>query len=332
MKKNKILKEYLKNITIGKRKQCKNLTIFPILYSSYNLSDYITLDEALNNELIEIEEIDESGIVSEINVTNKSQKNLLLFFGEELIGAKQNRIINITMLIGKQKAVRIPVSCVEAGRWESRSRKFGSDEILSPVFMRAKGIDELKRSAFKDRRYHLNQGRVWEDVDETLYSLDAYSFTSDLTEAYKKKELDFDYCLEALPYERGEAGAIFFINGILYGFEIFGNANIMKKIYDKLLKSYLIDASTYEEDEMNKDVIDLNIIYNLIDDVADSDIESYKGIDLGENIFIKGKIVKGLGFIYDDHILHLSSFPKEMKEEKNLKSRFASQRKRRNLF
>ena len=82
MKKNKILKEYLKNITIGKRKQCKNLTIFPILYSSYyNLSDYITLDEALNNELIEIEEIDESGIVSEINVTNKSQKNLLLFFG-----------------------------------------------------------------------------------------------------------------------------------------------------------------------------------------------------------------------------------------------------------
>jgi hypothetical protein len=43
-----------------------------------------------------------------------------LLDGEELIGAKQNRALNLTILAPAKQVIVIPVSCVEAGRWHLR--------------------------------------------------------------------------------------------------------------------------------------------------------------------------------------------------------------------
>ena len=40
------------------------------------------------------------------------------------IRAKQNRILNLTILVGGGKKLLIPVSCVKQGRWSYRSRDF----------------------------------------------------------------------------------------------------------------------------------------------------------------------------------------------------------------
>ena len=55
---------------------------------------------------------------------------MLIFDGEELIGAKQNRIVNTTLLIGVGESV-LPVSCVEHGRWSHRAGAFSSGDWAS---------------------------------------------------------------------------------------------------------------------------------------------------------------------------------------------------------
>jgi hypothetical protein len=51
--------------------------------------------------VIEAAEVNETGSVPELKVINRSPEMVLLLDGEELVGAKQNRIVNITILSAK---------------------------------------------------------------------------------------------------------------------------------------------------------------------------------------------------------------------------------------
>ena len=52
----------------------------------------------------------------------KEDPNILILDGEELVGTKQKRAANITMLIPAHSAVVIPISCVERRRWYYQGR------------------------------------------------------------------------------------------------------------------------------------------------------------------------------------------------------------------
>ena len=121
-----VIKNYLEQLKVGRKQSYKNLALYTLL-STYSLDlEYLLLDEALNENLIEIVEKDSGGSVPELRVMNKSPKMILLLDGEELVGAKQNRIVNTTILIQKNSTVVIPVSCVEHGRWSYDSPQFHS--------------------------------------------------------------------------------------------------------------------------------------------------------------------------------------------------------------
>ena len=57
------------------------------------------------------------GSVPDLLVENRGDVRVLFLEGEELIGAKQNRILNTSVLVAAHTKVKIPVSCVERGRW-----------------------------------------------------------------------------------------------------------------------------------------------------------------------------------------------------------------------
>jgi len=56
--------------------------------------DYLLIDEALEAKKVVIEEVSEGGSVPELRMTNFAGKGVLIVDGTELVGAKQNRIVN----------------------------------------------------------------------------------------------------------------------------------------------------------------------------------------------------------------------------------------------
>jgi hypothetical protein len=74
----------------------------------------LTLAEA--GEAVTIEEVSEGGDVPTV----------LLLDGEELIGAKQNRVLNTTVLVAAHSRLTIPVSCVEQDRWAYKTARTGA--------------------------------------------------------------------------------------------------------------------------------------------------------------------------------------------------------------
>ena len=78
-------------------------------------ADYISLKDAISKGLT-AKELPGGGSVRDLVVQNPSRHNVLVFEGEEVLGAQQNRTFDISVLVpgGSQ----LPVSCVEAGRWD----------------------------------------------------------------------------------------------------------------------------------------------------------------------------------------------------------------------
>src|SRR5687768_15703769 len=85
-------------LTVGKPIVRHNLTIFPLMdATALAVADYLPFGLAQKAGHVRITEVSVSGSVPTLSVQTGGVAVLLLD-GEELIGAKQNRIVNLTIL------------------------------------------------------------------------------------------------------------------------------------------------------------------------------------------------------------------------------------------
>src|SRR5687768_1685391 len=70
------------------------------------------LAEALGHGEAMVTEVGQ-GQVNTVRVEHRGLAPLLLLDGEEVIGAKQNRVFNASFLVAPGSTVEVPVSCVE---------------------------------------------------------------------------------------------------------------------------------------------------------------------------------------------------------------------------
>ena len=99
----KIIGDYLSSIELGGVQQHKNMAVFPLFTTLNHGPEYLTLKEALALGVLAITEISEGGSVPNLKAINKGDLPILLLDGEELAGAKQNRVLNTTILLESLK-------------------------------------------------------------------------------------------------------------------------------------------------------------------------------------------------------------------------------------
>ena len=171
------------------------------------------------------------------------QNNLLILDGEELVGAKQNRIVNTTILIPAKKTVVIPVSCVEEGRWSYDTERFHSEERIMAPTMRAMKAQQVNYSVRLSGEYRSDQGVIWNEISEKASRRKAESDSMAMAEIYKKERPAIDDYLENFAMVDSQIGAIFLINGKVVGMDCFGKAETFEKTFKKILESYYFGFS-----------------------------------------------------------------------------------------
>jgi hypothetical protein len=113
-----ILAKTVGSILAGKPQTRGGVTVIPILAPMQTEPEWLTLAEA--GDRVRITEVGEEGSVPDLRVANPGDLPLLLLDGEQLVGAKQNHILNMTVLVAVQTEVTMPVSWVKRGRWGYR--------------------------------------------------------------------------------------------------------------------------------------------------------------------------------------------------------------------
>ncbi len=97
----------LTRLTPGQPLRSGALTCIPLLTSGLDDPDWLTLTDARDAAVVT--EVDQDGVVSALSVTNRADRPLLLLDGEELVGVKQNRVLNTTVLVAARSQLTIPV-------------------------------------------------------------------------------------------------------------------------------------------------------------------------------------------------------------------------------
>ncbi len=141
------LKEVTPSVRIGSPIERQNLSIFPLFAEDVaHAPRYATIGSALLAGTAKITEISEGGSVPTVNLENLTDIPVLIIDGEELLGARQNRISNLTVLAPGKKTIPLPVSCVEQGRWSYRSREFAESPDIMYREARAKKARAVSRN------------------------------------------------------------------------------------------------------------------------------------------------------------------------------------------
>jgi hypothetical protein len=152
---------FLEKAKLGGKQSHLNMTLIPLLAPDAGEPDYLILEEALGKGVVEITEVSLGGSVPDLKLINKSASKLLVVDGEELVGAKQNRIVNANFLIAGLTEITIPVSCVEQGRWSYRSRNFASGEKVMSANLRLKNQRAVAMNLKEGIGYRSDQGMIW---------------------------------------------------------------------------------------------------------------------------------------------------------------------------
>ncbi len=282
------------------------LCLYPLLGTDLGTAPYVLLDAALAAGLLTIEERSAGGSVPELALTNAGADRVLLLDGEELVGAKQNRIVNTTVLVEARATLTLPVTCVEAGRWRQETQRFSSAGTHYNARGRQKKVAEVSASLQSSGRASADQGRVWEDIGVKLDRMAVPSDTGALhavTERYQADLGDFQRAL-ATPLE-GQIGAAFALGRDLVGLDLFDRHGTLAALLPKLVASYALDAL----DEKTYDAPPpVSVLETWLHSLSEATPSIHPAVGLGEDVRLSGLRLSGAALEFAGAALHLSAF------------------------
>lgn len=307
-----IITNYLSKLEFGELQTFNNMAVIPLFTSVDHSPKYLTLKEALERKLLVVTEISQSGSVPELRVVNKADIPVLLLDGEELAGAKQNRVLNTTILLKEESETIIPVSCTEQGRWSYGSTEFFDSGNIMNRDLRSRKASSVMHSLETSNSYRGDQGDVWEGIRRSILRGDITSPTRAMTDIFESKEDDLKGYLDAFQYVPHQKGIFVMVNGGVTGFDVISLESAYEIIHSKLVKSYAMDA-LLSRSEKNKEP-STDKARSFIEEASQCEEKKFKSVGHGWDHRFQGKKVVGSSLVYQDKVVHLAFFKMDQGE------------------
>lgn len=195
------------------------------------------LEDALRAGSTEITEVSERGVVGEVLVKHakSARAPLLLLDGEEIVGAKQNRTFNGSFIVEPGSEVRIPVCCVEKGRWRHEGDgKFASESRTVVTSVRAEKVRGTAKTLVGTGSYSSDQASVWTSVSKYSEMTRISSRTESLSETMVARVAEIRSQISAIEIHPGQIGLAAVANGRMLGADIVGSPALYRRVHRKI--------------------------------------------------------------------------------------------------
>ncbi len=244
---DKSVENTLLEMELGPGQSFENMAVFELLRPQNGGPEYLTLKEAFERGVFSVTEVSEGGSVPELAVVNKGEVAVLLLDGEELRGAKQNRVLNTTILVAPKSTTKVPVSCVEHGRWSYETRHFAESGNVMHREMRMLNVRKVSESLRERKEFRSDQGEIWDKVHEMACELAVPTATGAMRDVYEAKGADLDGYLKGFRPAEGQKGMLVFVDGRPAGLDFVSRGAAFARLFPKLVKSYAMEAMLLAE-------------------------------------------------------------------------------------
>ena len=309
--------EFIGSTHLGPRQFHKSLSVWPLVGQTRQGLDYICLSEAMEKGSILVEEVSAGGQVPNVLVKNRGDSAVLILFGEEIVGAKQNRVANASFLVGPRSKVLLDVSCVEQGRWSpGKGTPFAAEGSVLSHKIRTKMQTKVAAARASSGSFAADQGDVWDEVSHRVRSSGTHSRTGSYQDYAQTRSSDCEEIVRAFRPVPDQVGFVVAIHDDVVAIEAIGKPEVFARALPGLLRSYAIDAvdwswlRSHGEAQAGFDAPE-----PFLEAVAQARVDRGPSLGLGDDLRLEEARVAGCA-LDSGGIVHLTAFAREAEQEK----------------
>jgi hypothetical protein len=297
---------FIASLALGSPQSVDGLSVYPLLRSDAPEPFYDTLTDAVRAGTLHISEMSDMGHVPELRVVNDGTRPVLIIDGEELVGAKQNRIVNLTVLVPELSKLTLPVTCVEAGRWRHVSPEFAPAERAFHASGRRSTVGQVSMSLRSTARPEANQSAVWAEIDSKSARLGASSSTRAAAAMYEQRGDALEKIIASIKSVEHQVGAVFAIRGMIAGVDVFDSPRTWRHMMPKLLRSYGLDA---QDTTIGGDGFATPDPQRFIEAISRAGCTVYPAVGAGRDLRFEGGGIVGAALDTNMGVVHTVAFP-----------------------
>ncbi|MFN2463904.1 MAG: ARPP-1 family domain-containing protein [Candidatus Dormibacteria bacterium] len=292
-------------ITVGRGRSIGALTLVPIFHEG-PAADYIPYASIQGAGLLNISEVTGGGQVNTLMAENRSDQAVLLLEGEMLEGMQQTRVLNVTILVPAHTTLKIPVSCVEAGRWHHDGIAASKHEFHMSPRARSRKTVTVNVQTRVSGSYASDQGEVWASVDEELNAHQVAAPTRAQSEIGKARGPEVRRDLEQVEPRPGQAGVVAVVGGKPLCFDLFDRPSTLAVIWKGLIGSYALDAMTVPR--RASAVRDSAEARKWLGTMTDAVATEHPGVGIGTNVILSSAQASATSLVAGEAVVHLAAF------------------------
>lgn len=300
------IKSHLEGIKFGGVQRHRNVAVFPVFSAVDGSPNYLTMKEAMAGGFLNVTEVSAGGAVPELKVINSASVAVLILDGEELAGAKQNRIVNTSILLRRQSETIIPVSCTEQGRWSYVSAHFDDSGHIATHRVRGVAKQSVTANLKAGGRFDSDQGAVWDNVASVLEDSRVASPTGAMKDAFESRAKDIDGYLGKFPHLPGQKGLLVLIDGRVAGMDMVSLESACAALHPKLVKSYAMEAIASRG--ADGQVVPDGAPQAFIAEALACTGKRFKSVGHGWDFRLEGKGLVGSALVYNKALIHAAIF------------------------
>ena len=230
-------------ITVAEPSVVGSLAVFPLIADREPSVRYVSFAEAVQRG-VAVKELDGGASVNDLTVHNPLDVPVLLYEGEEVLGAQQNRTFDVSVLVAANSVLKVPVSCVEAGRWDGARR----DEAFAPApqaanpRLRQMKNTQARASLAAGLEARAVQGEVWREVADTAGRHGVDSHTGAMHDVFERRREQLDAIARAVEMNCSQVGMLAAIGGRFVVLDHVSEVEAFAALHGPLVQGYALDA------------------------------------------------------------------------------------------